>query len=105
MHIELHFDNGHLVEELVGHKVGLVGSPVVIDTVLVAHMAVVVVELVPDNPGAVVHMALEHIAVAEHTVVAVEHTAEVVVRAFDLIALGNHCHPGWDNHFSDFSSL
>ena len=103
LHIEHHFDNEHLVEEHV-HKVELVDKPVV-DIVLVAHRAEVAVELVPDIPVVVEHMALEHIVEVVRTVaVVVERTVEerAVVRVF-LIALGTRPHPEWDNHFFDFS--
>ena len=88
-------------------QVELVGKPVV-NTVLVAHMAEVAVELVPDspevvelvlgNPVVVEHMVLEHIVEVVRT------EAEAVVRVF-LIALGNWLHSEWDNHLFDFFSF
>ena len=88
------------------HKVELVDKPLV-GIALVVHMAEVDVELAPDNPVVVEHMALEHIVEVVRTVaVVVERTVEVraVVRVF-LIVLGTRPHPEWDNHFFDFSLI
>ena len=91
------------------HKVQdeLVDKPVV-DIALVVRMAEVDVELAPDNPVVVEHMALEHIVEVVRTVVAVVavRTVEVraVVRVF-LIVLGTRPHPEWDNHFFYFSLI
>ena len=80
----------------------------VVGIALVVHMAEVAVELVPDNPVLVEHMALEHIVEVVRTVVVVvvERTVEgrAVVRVF-LIVLGTRPHPEWDNHFFDFSLI
>ena len=79
----------------------LVDKPVV-DIALVVRMAEVDVELAPDNPVVVEHMALEHIVEVVRTVaVVVERT---VVRVF-LIVLGTRPHSEWDNHFFDFSLI
>ena len=78
----------------------LVDKPVV-DIALVVRMVGVAVELVPDNPVVVEHMALEHIEAVRTVAVVVERT---VVRVF-LIVLGTRPHPEWDNHFFDFSLI
>ena len=83
----------------------LVDKPVV-GIALVVHMAGVAVELAPDNPVVVEHMALEHIEAVRTVAVVVEHTVEgrAVVRVF-LIVLDTRPHPEWDNHFFDFSLI
>ena len=84
----------------------LVDKPVV-DIALVVRMVEVAVELAPDNPVVVEHMALEHIVEVVHTVaVMVERTVEerAVVPVF-LIVLGTRPRPEWDNHFFDFSLI